>query len=149
MPAGPDVPSPEHLKTMMRSYFHRAYTLGDASVIDELIASDMLTHGLTPEPLTSRQEFKDWYTRFRSSFSDVTCPVTHAFVEGPWVTCRVLFSGTHTGAALGPPPTNRKVTITALILARVQNGQVVEGYNELNELSLLQQLGVIPAMPPK
>jgi len=145
MPATAGVPSPDQLKTMMRNYFDRAYTLGDASVIDEIIAPNMVTHGLSPQPLTTRAAFKEWYTRFRSSFSDVTCTVTHALVEGNWITSRVLFTGTHTGPGLGLPPTNRKVAISALILARFDNGQAVEGYNELNELSLLQQLGAAPA----
>ena len=63
-----DVPSPDQLKSLMRTYFHRAYTLGDASVIEELIAPNVITYGLSPQPLTKAAEFKEWYTRFRSSF---------------------------------------------------------------------------------
>ena len=133
----------EKIKAMLHEYFHRAYTLGDATVIDELLAPDILTYGLSAEPTRTRQDFKNWYTPFRSSFSDVNCQMTHCVVEGEWVSCRVHFTGTHTGKGLGPPPTGNKVILTAMVLARVRNGQVVEGYNEFNQHSLLQQIGAL------
>ena len=135
--------SSESLKARMRDYFHRAYTLGDASAIDEMIATDVLNHGLAPQPERGREAFKRWYTAFRGAFSNVDCKLTHCFVEGDWVTARVLFIADHTGASLGHPPSGRRITLTALVLCRFQNGQAVEGYNEFDQVSLLKQLGAM------
>jgi predicted ester cyclase len=127
---------------MMRDYFHRAYDLGDATAVDDHIAPDVLSHGLSLEPTTGRQFFKEWYVTFLSAFSDVSCPISHTWVDGDWVIVRVLFSGTHTGDGLGIPPTGRQISVSALVAARVVNNQVVESFNEFNRLALLQQLGV-------
>jgi predicted ester cyclase len=127
----------------MLDYFHRAYVLGDESVIDEFIAPNVIAHGLAPEPLHGVAAFKEWYRRFRSSFSNITCPVTHAWAEGDWVIVRITFTGTHTGPSLGPPPTGKPVTLSALIAAREKDGKLVEGFNEFNQYALLQQIGAV------
>jgi predicted ester cyclase len=42
------------------------------------------------------------------------------------------------------PPTNKEVTVTALVATRFKNGQNIEGWAELDRLGLMQQLGVVP-----
>ena len=54
-----------------------------------------------------------------------------------------LFTGIHTGYSLGPPPSQNPVSVTALCLARWQDDQVIECFNEFNHLALLQQIGAI------
>ena len=131
------------LKLMIREYFRRAYDEHDATVIDEMIAPDAVNYGLGPEPTRTREAFRKWYEAFRGSFSNVSCKVEHVMVEGEWVTCRIRFTATHTGDHLGPRASGKKVTLTALIMARIVNGKVVEGFNEFNQLSLLQQIGAM------
>ena len=129
------------LKALMTEYFRRAYDDGDATVIDELIAPNMICHGLSPEPTHARQEFLNWYKPFRAAFSNVSCKITNSIIEGDWICCRLHFTGTHTGDHLGPPASHKKVNLYALVLIRWQNGQAVEGFNEFNQHALLQQIG--------
>jgi predicted ester cyclase len=129
------------LKAVMKEYFRRAYDENDPSVIDELIAPNMVSHGLTPEPTRTREEFKRWYTPFRAAFSEVTCRVEHAIVEGDWICCRLRFSGRHTGDHLGPKASGKRVNLTALIEVRIVDGKAVEAYQEFNHLALMQQIG--------
>jgi predicted ester cyclase len=136
--------SADQLKNLAREYFHQAWTVGNVDVIDRLVAPDVIVHGLGPEALTDRELFKTWYSRFRNAFSNVDCPVTHCLVEGDWTTIRVRFTGTHTGPSLGPPPSGKQVTLTALVLARWKDGRVVESFNEFDQLSLLHQINALP-----
>ena len=46
---------------------------------------------------------------------------------------------------MGIAPTNKKVTVGALVVTRFKDGQNVEGWAELDRLGLMQQLGVAPA----
>jgi predicted ester cyclase len=133
----------EHLKARMRDYFHRAYNLGDVSVIDELIDPNVVSHGMGPLPVRGRAAFKEWYTTFRSSFSSITCKTTHCVAEGNWVTSRIEFTGTHSGPGLGPPASGKTVTLTTLILVRFENGMAVEGFNEFDRLELMKAIGGI------
>src|SRR5712692_7066496 len=47
---------------------------------------------------------------------------------------------------MGIPPTVRQVTITDMAILHVANGKFVEAWNNADDLGLLQQLGVIPAL---
>jgi predicted ester cyclase len=135
--------TPDEIKALMRRYFREAYTLGNEAVIDEVMAPDILHHGLEAEPQVGREPFKRWYRQFRGSFSEISCSVTHVCVEEDLVAARVLFTARHTGEGLGVPATGRMVTLSALIMCRCENGQVTEGFNEFDRLSLLKQIGAV------
>jgi predicted ester cyclase len=133
--------SRNELTDLMKEFFRRAYDENDPTVFEDLLAPDMLTHGLTPEPLRKAADFKKWYMPFRAAFSDVHCKVVHAMVEGEWITVRLEFTGRHTGDHLGPKASGKDVKLSAIVQARWVNGKAVEGYNEFNQLALLQQIG--------
>jgi predicted ester cyclase len=53
----------------------------------------------------------------------------------------------HTGELLGIAPTGKEVTITGILISRVDNGKVVEEWESFEQLGLMQQIGAIP-LPP-
>jgi predicted ester cyclase len=54
-------------------------------------------------------------------------------------------TGSHeTAPIMNIPPTNKEVTVTAMVVTRFKKGQNVEGWAELDRLGLMQQLGVVP-----
>lgn len=59
--------------------------------------------------------------------------------------CRV--TGTHTGEGLGIAPTGKRVDFEGMTIARVIDGQIREGWNCYDFLTMYQQLGVVPAAP--
>jgi len=65
--------------------------------------------------------------------------------EGDKVAGRFSWSATHLGEFAGNPPTGRRVRMTGIGIVRIVNGQMAERWNVTDELSLLQQLGMIPA----
>ena len=56
------------------------------------------------------------------------------------------FSGTHTQELNGLPPTGKHVTLQFADIMRLRDGQIVEHWLSMDQLSFLQQLGVIPEM---
>ncbi len=50
----------------------------------------------------------------------------------------------HAGHALGGPPTGKPVDFTGITIARVENGQIVKGWNAFDFLALYQQIGWVP-----
>ena len=46
---------------------------------------------------------------------------------------------------MGIPPTGREVEILVIDIVRVEDGRIVEHWNVVDRLGLLQQLGAIPA----
>ncbi len=71
--------------------------------------------------------------------------ILHLVAEGNLVITHKVFHGTHTGEFMGIPPTGREVEILVIDLVRVEDGRIVEHWNVVDRLGLLQQPGAIPA----
>ena len=54
------------------------------------------------------------------------------------------FTGTHTADFAGIPATGNRVTLQFVDIMRVRDGKIVEHWNCIDQLSFMQQLGVIP-----
>ena len=62
---------------------------------------------------------------------------------------RVKVTGTHKGEFMGVPPTGTRVEMQLIDIMRFDGaGRVCEHWGVADMLSLLQQLGVVPAGPP-
>jgi predicted ester cyclase len=83
---------------------------------------------------------------FRQAFPDWHAGQEAHIAEGDLVTERFTARGTHRGEILGVPPTGREVVLAGINIFRVQDGQVVERWGRTDDLGLLQQLGIVPAM---
>jgi predicted ester cyclase len=57
-------------------------------------------------------------------------------------------TGTHTGDLMGMPATGQRISVEAVDIGRIENGQATERWGGLNMYSMLTQLGVIPAPQP-
>jgi len=53
-------------------------------------------------------------------------------------------TGTHKGEFMGIPPTNKKVTISAITIDRIAGGKYVEEWLRFDTLDFMQQLGIVP-----
>ena len=82
----------------------------------------------------------------RAAFPDLAFELIDQIGEDDAVVNLLLMTGTHAGPLFGHiPPTNRQVTVMAVVVHRFEVGQIVEGVVMIDELSLMQQLGVVPA----
>jgi steroid delta-isomerase-like uncharacterized protein len=83
---------------------------------------------------------------FRTAFPDLQCTVEDEIREGDQFAAHWTMRGTHKGSFLGNPPTGRPVVVQGIIFARTDNGRIVEDWTLLDQLGILQQLGIVP--PP-
>jgi len=135
--------------TLVREWFEQVWTQKRADAIDRLMAVDALIHDLpTPDgaPMRGPAAFKPFHQKFLAAFPDIRIDVTRTVVEGDMVAAHCSVTVTHAGDGLGMAATGRTATISGLCMARVQNGQLVEGWNSFDFLSLYQQLGLLPAL---
>lgn len=63
----------------------------------------------------------------------------HAVVKGRW-------KGTHTGEFNGIPATNKPVEFTFIDIFEIVNGKVRKEAFEMNPMSIMQQIGAVPAV---
>lgn len=118
---------------------------GDEDVIDELIAEDFTNHNpLLPDAPPGPAGFKANVSAIRSAFPDIEFPVEDLIAEGDRVVLRAVGRGTHEGEFMGVQPTGREVTLPAIVIFRIANGQVVERWAQTDALGILRQLGGLP-----
>ncbi|MBA2571263.1 MAG: ester cyclase, partial [Chloroflexi bacterium] len=53
-------------------------------------------------------------------------------------------TGAHTGSFMGIPPTGNRFTIAGIDIHSVREGRLAEHWHVVDQLALLQQLGIIP-----
>src|SRR5262249_49600017 len=139
-------PTPE---SVVRSWFDEVWNQGREEAIDRLMSANAVAHDLpTPDglPLQGPAAFKPFFHRFREGFPDLRIDVTRTVTEGETVTAHCRVTGTHSGNGFGAP-TGNPIQFNGMCIARVQNGQIVEAWNEFNFLAFYQQIGMLPQLP--
>src|SRR5258708_38594660 len=94
--------------------------------------------------IQGKEAFKQFLSMYLTAFPDLHFTIEDIIAEGDTVVVRFTFRGTHQGDLMGIPPTGKQVVVTGIDIICAANGKVVEEWVNRDELSLLQQLGVIP-----
>jgi len=140
------VPEEETVSTEVNKAVARgmidAWNRGDPDALDGLIAPDYRFHdpadpALPRGPAGAKQQL----TGFRTAFPDLRLTIEAEIGEGNLVVQRLAGTGTHRGAFLGVPPTDRPVKFTSIEVMRIEGGKIAEHWDELDALGLLRQLG--------
>jgi steroid delta-isomerase-like uncharacterized protein len=79
----------------------------------------------------------------RNAFPDLMIKIDELVEEGDLVAFRWHCTATHRGDGLGFPATGRPVSFNGMGFIRVERGKLVEGWNNFDQLGMLQQLGVV------
>jgi predicted ester cyclase len=119
---------------------------GRLEVIDETVAEDLVTHGFPGGNPASREQYKQWFMGFQSGFSIVGFETLAMVADEEKVAVRWRFTVDHSGKFAGVEATGRRIAFDGMVLYRLENGLIVETWLHINELSLLQQVGAIPAL---
>jgi steroid delta-isomerase-like uncharacterized protein len=135
--------STQENKANHRRLFEEGWNQGNTAVFDELFAADYLGHDPSG-PIHGPEGFKQYYATYRTAFPDTHLTIEDQIAEGDMVMSRWIGTGTHQGPLMGIPPSGKRVTITGMTITRFAEGKIVEGWNNLDALGMLQQLGVIP-----
>jgi steroid delta-isomerase-like uncharacterized protein len=138
--------STEENKTLTRRLMEEVFNRGNTSLVDELFAPDFVEHEELPPGIPPGIDgVKTLPTVFRSAFPDFQIQINDVIAEGEKVVVRSTWSGTHKGEFMGIPPSGKSVSFGVYDTIRIAGGKIVEHWGQMDELSLMQQLGVIPA----
>jgi len=81
-----------------------------------------------------------------AGLADRQSTVEDQIAEGDKVMTRWTYRGTHKGDLMGIAPTDKQVTVTGICIDRIVGGKIVEEWGEMDNLGMMQQLGVVPPM---
>ena len=109
----------------------------------ELYALDYIYHGPAGE-LRGRDGIRGLWEVFLAGFPDLHSTVEDMVSQGDKVVLRWRIEGTHTGEFMGVAPSNKKINLGVTEIFRCANGQLVEAWDQFDQLSLMRQIGAIP-----
>lgn len=136
----------EQDKVTLRRFPLEILNEGKIDVIDEVLAADYVEHSPFGYPAT-REGAKSFVRDFRSAVPDLKYTVNREISEGDFVVQHVTASGTLKGEFMGMPATGKSATWDEVHIVRVVGGRGVEHWGLVDQLGMLQQLGLAPAPP--
>ena len=125
--------------------YNDAWQSGDLEAIKEIFSPDFVWHTTEGEDLSLDEMIKvgtNNYERYKAAFPDMTFINEDVIVKGDKVITRYAFKGTHTGDVEGFPATGNELEMSGIEIIRLENGKIVESWEELNLLRFMQQLGM-------
>jgi steroid delta-isomerase-like uncharacterized protein len=128
----------EENKVLVKSFIEEVFNGHNLTAIDKYLTT-ILTNGSGK----TSESFKESLTALFSSFPDLHVNIEHIIAENNFVVVFLNFTGTHKGEFQGFPPTNKPVKIRSADLYRIENGKIVEHWDVIDQLDLLQQTGAL------
>ena len=121
------------------------WNLGKVELIDQLYAPNYVDRTPQAAFAPTLDGLKKAVTALKVGFPDLRYTLDESIYAGDKLVHRVTARGTMTGEFNGMPATGKSATWTEIHIGRLVDGRIVEHWGVVDQLSMLVQLGVIPA----
>jgi len=133
----------ETQKAIVRRYIDQILNDQRLDLIDEFFVDNVELHGVGPG-IIGRTALAEFYAMFSAAFPDWHTVIDDMVAEGDKVVVRYTAASTHKGEFRGIPATGKSYTQNTIVIYRLTNGKIAEGWLLNDNLRMMQQLGVIP-----
>jgi steroid delta-isomerase-like uncharacterized protein len=136
----------ERNKASIVRFYDQAINQGNVGVVDELLDPHFVHHGETLFPrIEGSEAIKAGILGVKEAYPDGTTTIEDIVADGDVVVCRLSWYGTHLGPFMGLPPTGKMSTWQGISTYRFNDeGKIVERWANMNVMSQLQDLGLLP-----
>jgi steroid delta-isomerase-like uncharacterized protein len=123
---------------------HSWELLDNPDILEEVYAPNLVWHE-PDQDIHGLEQAKQFVGMYKTAFPDLHASVEDVIAEGDKVVTRYTIRGTHQGEIeeFGPP-TGKQVEIEGLTIHRIEGGKIVEEWERYDNLSIMQQLGLVP-----
>ena len=105
---------------------------------------DVALHGF-PDGVVDAETIGDFFAGMWAAVPDARIELGDAFEVDGKVAARLTVTGTHEGELMGVPASHQPISFGVITIIRCEDGQIVERWNVADFLTLLQQIGGVPA----
>lgn len=133
-------------KAIVKRLIEDCFNGRDLSLLPELLHPDFVNHQdlVAVDCKKGPGVFVELYTKLYESFPDIKIDNHLLLADGDKVIIYDTIIGTNTGPLSdGTPPTGKKVAYAAFNILRLEDGKVIERWGLTDQLTLMQQLGLI------
>jgi steroid delta-isomerase-like uncharacterized protein len=129
---------------LMQRWFQEVWNEGRIETVYELLSPDSIAKGQRSAEAVIRgpEEFAKFVREIRGAFPDIQVKVEDVFGAGDKVVLRWSGVMTHKGDGLGLSASGRTVRCGGISIARIVDGKIVEGWDNWDQLGMLEQIGV-------
>jgi steroid delta-isomerase-like uncharacterized protein len=133
----------EQNKAIAKRAFEEILSKGRFELAEQLYAKDFVNHGIHSNASLEEDQtaLKGWH----AAFPDIVVVPEKFIAEDDLVTIYWVARGTNTGTGNGLPATGKKVQLAGITIWRIVNGKIKEEWSAFDQLSMMQQLGLLPA----
>jgi C-1 hydroxylase len=128
--------------------FYQALDRHDLDAVGPLLADDYVYRNGPAETdaVRGRDAFLAYEQQAFEAFPDLHLEVLEVIADSDRVAARLRATGTHLGEFLGIPASGRAFEVEYANISRFDaDGRIVEDRDYVDNLALLQQLGILPA----
>jgi steroid delta-isomerase-like uncharacterized protein len=113
-------------------------------LIEEFYPPDLVWHA-PDQDIRGYEEARQFVSTFFDAFPDINITLEDVIAEGDQAVTRYTIRGTHRGETeeFGPP-TGRQMEVEGITIHRIEGGKIVEEWERYDNLSVMQQLGLVP-----
>lgn len=132
---------------LMRRWFKEVWNEGRVQTIHDLMDKNCIGTG-QDQPgveIHGPADFVALFNRLHGAFPDIKITVDDTIGADDKVVVRWSAVMTHTGDHLGIPATNRPLRVTGITIAQIKDGKIIRGWDNWDQLALMQQLSVARA----
>ena len=132
----------EQNKAIASRAFHEILSRGRLALAQQFYAKDFVNHGIHRDASLEEDQaaLKGWH----QAFSDVAIVPEKLIAEGDLVVVYWIARGTNTGTGNGLPATGKKAELAGITIWRIVDGKIKEEWSAFDQLSMMQQLGLLP-----
>ena len=136
----------EQNKALAKRAFEELLSGGRFELAEQLYAKDFVNHGIHRNASLEEDQaaLKGWH----QAFSDIAIVPKKLIAEGDLVTVYWVARGTNTGAGNGLPATGKKAELAGITIWRIVDGKIKEEWSAFDQLSMMQQLGLLSSQKP-
>lgn len=135
---------PQEMERFARERVDVLFNRGELDRIEEFVTPDFVNHEAWPGEDPGVEGFRLRMRRLHDAISQMELEVHEVVAGGDLVAYRATLTGVHTGPLQGIPPTNRRFSARHMHMLRMRDGRSSGHWAVRDDLSMLQQLGVIP-----
>ena len=134
--------STENNKATAQRWYEEVFNAGNLSVINELLSPNFRDYDDPVDLASGVEGARQFVGMCHSAFPDLHITIEDWVVEGDKVVARFTARGTNNGSFMGMPPTGKQATIAGIDILGFENGKIVAHWGILDELGMLQQVGL-------
>lgn len=133
----------EENKALAKRAFEEILSQGHFELAEQIYAKDFVNHGVHRDVTLEEDQaaLRGWH----QAFSDIAIVPEKLIAENDLVTVYWIARGTNTGTGNGLPATGKKAELAGITIWRIVDGKIKEEWSAFDQLSLMQQLGLLPA----